>query len=91
MTSLFSEFFHTDNGVTCSNSGLKDLSTAQECSGAVSYANSFNSNARYISELYGANYTKGCIITDGGDMYFNTHSIGGSSSSYSSICLKGNT
>ena len=30
MKSFFAEFAHTDNGVTCSDSGFIDLSTAQE-------------------------------------------------------------
>ena len=91
MTSFFAEFAHTDNGVSCSDSGLRDLSTAEECSVAVSYAKSFNSEARYRNVYSSIKRPKGCYIWDTGAMYFNTHPTGGSSSSVASICRKGNT
>ena len=92
MTSFFAEFAHTDNGVSCSDSGLRDLSTTQECSGAVSYAKTFNSKANYRSEgSYSSHFPKGCHIWTWGDMYFNTHSIGERHPSIASICMKGNT
>merc|ERR1712110_782164 len=43
------EFVYTENGVTCSDWGLKDVSHPQECSAAVSYAKSFNSKAIFMS------------------------------------------
>merc|ERR1711997_945062 len=70
------KFVHTDRGVTCSDSGFVALSTAQECSGAVSYAKLFNSKARYQSEGSRSNDPKGCYIFDSGKMYFNKHPTG---------------
>ena len=93
MTSLFaeSEFVYTDNGVTCSDIGLRDLSTAQECSNAVNYATSFNSKAVYETTWSTISRPKGCYILGSEYMYFNTHPTGGSSSSVvNSICLRGN-
>ena len=93
MTRFFAEFVHTYKGVTCSESGYMDLSTARECSGAVRYAKYFNSNARYrryISEVHRDNYPKGCFIADEGSMYFNRHSTGERATSVASICMKGN-
>ena len=91
MTSFFAEFVHTDNGVTCSDSGFIDLSTAQECSGAVSYAKNFNSEAHYQFEGSFSGIPKGCIMHESGQIFFNTHTTGGRKSSYSSICNNGNT
>ena len=91
MTSFFAEFVHTSDGVTCSDSGLLDLSTEEECSDAVDYAKSFNSDARYQSEVYLSTSPKGCIIYHSGSMYFNTYATGDRNNSYSSICRKGNT
>ena len=91
MTLFFAEFVHTDKGVTCSERGLKDLSTAQECSDAVSYAETFNRDANYRNVESLSYYPKGCHIWTWGDMYFNTHSIGGRNSYAASICTKGNT
>ena len=91
MTSFLAVFVHTDKGVTCSDRGFTDLSTAQDCSGAVSYAKSFNSDARYQSEVYLSTSPKGCIIYHSGSMYFNTYATGDRNNSYSSICRKGNT
>ena len=93
MTSFFPELVYTDSGVTCSDSGFIDMSTAQECSGAVSYARSFNSKARYQSEQSWSSEPKGCFILDDGSMYFNTHSTGSTTFhiSRTSICFKGNT
>ena len=87
MTSFFADFVHTENGVTCSESGLMDLSTAQECSSAVSYAKSFNSKAYYYSEVALRARPKGCYIRSGA-MYFNSYSTGEGSSSETSICWK---
>ena len=91
MTLFFAEFVHTDNGVTCSERGFKDLSTAQECSDAVSYAKTFNSKALYRNEVSWNFYPKGCYIWPSGYIYFNTHSIGEKDSSAASICTIGNT
>ena len=91
MTLFFAEFVPTDNGVTCSERGFKDLSTAQECSDAVSYAKTFNSNANYREKGSLSNYPKGCYIWTSGNMLFNTHSTGEKVSSAASICTKGNT
>ena len=91
MTSFFAEFARTDNGLSCSDSGFRDLSTEQECSGAVSYAKSFNRGARYNYVYSSIERPKGCYIWGDGAMYFNAHPTGGSSSSVASICGKGNT
>ena len=91
MSSFFAGFFHTYKDVTCSESGFMDLSTAQECSGAVSYAKSFNINAGWRFQGNWNGLPKGCIIADGGYVYFNTHSTGGRSNEYASICRKCNT
>ena len=91
MKFIFAEVAHTDNGVTCSERGFKDLSTAQECSDAVSYAKTFNGNANYWNEESSSNYPKGCYIFTSGNMFYNTHSIGEKDSSAASICTKGNT
>ena len=90
MTSFFTEFVHTDNGVTCSESRFRDLLTAQECSGAVSYAKSFNGEANYVWEVSSGSRPRGCFISLWGKMYFNTHSTGGVDYSATSICRKGN-
>ena len=92
MTSFFAEFVHTDSGFTCSDRGFRDISTAQQCSSAVSYAKSFNSKAYYADEVSVTNKPKGCyILRQYGDMYFNTDPTGERSTSISSICWKGNT
>ena len=91
MKFVFAEVVHTDNGVTCSERGFKDLSTAQECSDAVGYAKTFNSKALYRNEVSSSDRPKGCYIWTNGYMYFNTHSIGERQSSAASICTKGNT
>ena len=91
MTSFFVDLVHTDNGFTCSDSGFRDLSTAQECYGIVSYAKTFNSKAYYAGKESSTTRPKGCYIHVFGDMYFNTHPAGGSSSYVTSICRKGNT
>ena len=92
MTSFLADFVHTDNGFTCSDSGFRDLSNAQECSGAVSYTRSFNRKAHYAYALSSGTVPKGCYIWDyEGEMYFNTHPTGGRRSSVASICRKGNT
>ena len=91
MKLFFAELVHTDNGVTCSERGFKDLSTAQECSDAVGYAKTFNSKAIYRNEGSWSNNPKGCYIWTDGVMHFNTHSIGERQSSTASICTKGST
>ena len=90
MTSFFAGYFHTDKGVTCSDSLFIDLSTAEECYDAfLFYAKSFSSKVRgYYGSERGP---KGCYIDDRGGMYFNTHSTGSWSSSTTSICKDGNT
>ena len=88
--SFFAGFVHTERGDTCSDSRFMDLSTAQECSGAVSYAKSFNSKAYFDVDGSWSRYPKGCFILAWGAMYFNTHSTGGICSSCTSICRKGN-
>ena len=90
MTSFLAGFVHLDKGVLCSDSGFMDLSTAQECSGAVSYAKSFNSGAWYNGEVDWASRPKGCFILAWGTMYFNKHSTGGRQGAIP-ICRKGNT
>ena len=90
MTLFFAEFVHTDNGVTCSESGFKDLSTSQECSDAVSYAKTFNGNAHYNLQGSWTSVPRGCYILTSGSMFYNTHSIGEKDSSAASICTKGN-
>ena len=91
MTSFFAEFVHTSDGVTCSDSGLMDLSTEEECSGAVDYAKSFYSNARYMNAVRWTNEQKGCFIFYSGKIYFNTHPTGGRQDIVTSICKRGNT
>ena len=89
--SFFAGFVHTGEGVTCSDSSfLMDLSTAEECSGAVNYAKSFNSMAEYRKKVSWSDQPKGCIIFDYW-MYFNTHSTGGRSGEGTSICRTSNT
>ena len=95
MTSFFADFVHTDNGLTCSDSGFVDLSTAQECSGSIRYATSFNSKANYKFEVSWSHYPKGCFIWldpySVGSIYFNTHPTGERTQWSASICRKGNT
>ena len=94
MTSFFAEFVHTSDGVTCSDSGLMDLSTEEECSGAVDYAKSFNSDARYMNAVSLIGQQKGCFIFYSGKIYFNTHPSGFyyvGKDTVTSICKKGNT
>ena len=67
-----------------------DLSTAEDCYGAVNYAKSFNNRANYKASDFFPESAKGCIITDLGDMFFNTASTGGRYSYEASICKKGN-
>merc|ERR1719291_685968 len=83
------EFVHTDNGVTCYDRGFMDLSTVQECSGAVDYAKSFNSKAFYSGEGNWSYKPMGCSIHDTGAIIFNKHYNGGRRNSYTSICWKG--
>ena len=91
MTSFFAEFVHTGNNVTCSDSGFRDLSTEEECSGAVNYAKTFNGKAYYAKLTTNSFNHKGCFIYDSGAMFFNMHSTGGRRSEDTSICRKGNT
>merc|ERR1711874_514796 len=83
------EFVYTENGVTCSDWGLKDVSHPQECSAAVSYAKSFNSKAIFMSRTDHSDRHKGCFIYDSGAVWFNTHDTGSRSSYVTSICKKG--
>ena len=87
MTSFFAGIVHTGKGVTCSDSSFMDLSTAEECSNAVNYAKSFNSNANYRNLGSWSNYPKGCFIYDSGRMFFNTHLTGGRTVSYTHLTL----
>lgn len=82
------QFVHTDNGVACSERGLKDVSTAEECSDAVSYAKTFNSKALYRRSQPWRTQPKGCHIWTTGAMYFNAHSIGEKHSTALSICKR---
>ena len=82
--------FHADRGLTCSDIGLHDLTTAQECSDAVTYATLFNENARYVEEGSWHYNPKGCSIYSDGLMYFNSHPTGRKKSTTISICWKGN-
>ena len=83
MTSFFAELALTGEGYSCFDvDGFMHLSTAQECKDAVSYAKSFNSNARYHSEVSKSSFPKGCIIIIdrtnlSGYMWFNSHPTGG--------------
>ena len=97
MVSFFAELVHTGNGVTCSDSGFMDL-TKEECAGAVNYAksNKSNFNYAYFNSVHSwSTVPKGCVISDYDNhinhINFNTHSTGGKSAVYSSICKKGNT
>merc|ERR1711874_561246 len=83
------EFVYTENGVTCSDWGLTDVSHPQECSAAVSYAKSFNSKAIFMSRTDHSDRHKGCFIYDSGAVWFNTHDTGSRSSYVTSICKKG--
>ena len=91
--SFFAGFVHTERGATCSDSRFIDLSTAEECSGAVSYAKSFNSKASFKEEGSWSYNPKGCYIYDSGNMYFNTNtnSTESGKSTTISICFNGNT
>ena len=90
ITSFVAEFVHTEKGFTCSESGFKDLYTAQECSDAVNYAKSFNSEALYEFDVHFGHIPKGCYTFDWRSFFFNTHPTGEGSSSTTSICRKGN-
>ena len=70
---VFSVFTVTDSGLNCSDVGLVDLATSEECKAAVTDATSFNSNANYKREFSGKDFRKGCYIWDreDGDMWFN--------------------
>ena len=77
-------------GQTCSDSMMHDLSNSKECSDAVTYAYSFNSNANYKTSGSWDNLYKGCVIYANGNMYFNSHSTGMKSHDTRSICKGGN-
>ena len=87
---LFAALVHTEKGTQCSDSGLQDLSTNQECSDAFNYAKSFNGNAQYVGSGYWSRNHKGCFIYDSGLMGFNTHYSGNNRADQRSICRKGN-
>ena len=91
ITSFFAGLVHTAKGVTCSDSSLMDLSTAEECSGAVNYAKSFNSNASFTYVGSWSRNHQGCVILDSGYIFFITQSTGGENSTSTSICRKGST
>ena len=92
MTSFFAELVHTENGVTCSDSGFINLVTEQECFDAVRYAKSFNSKIKYLGAKSFSSRPSGCFfILDYGVMYWNTNSRGQGSYSCTSICRGGNT
>ena len=76
-------------GQTCSDSMMHDLSNSKECSDAVTYAYSFNSNANYKTSGSWDNFYKGCVIYANGNMYFNSHSTGMKSHDTRSICKGG--
>ena len=82
---------HTEKGQTCTDITLNDLSNEKECSNAVTYASSFNSNANFQTSDSWDNYPKGCLIYESGNMFFNYHSTGSTASQTRSICKGGNT
>ena len=86
---FFAALLHTDRGATCSDSGFIDLSTDQECSDAVKYAESFNDEAIYKKVVSWPNNHKGCLILYSGDVYFNVHPVGRNDEDVRSICKKG--
>ena len=65
---------------------MNDLSIAKECSDAVAYASSFNSNATYRRTGSRYNAPRGCFMNDDGDMFFNSDYIGEIESNTMSIC-----
>ena len=87
---LFAGLVHTDKGTTCSDIGLQDLSTDQECSDAVNYAKYFNGNAKYVESGSWPGNHKGCSIYGDGEMIFNRHVSGQNNANTRSICKKGN-
>ena len=87
-------FVLTDQGVTCSDAGLRDLTQSQECIEAMPYVRSFNSDAVYQWGISTSMAPNGCYIFDTGMAWFNTYHIryGGTGSSRSdtrSICRGG--
>ena len=66
-----------------------DLSTAQECRGAVNYAKNFNSDAYFYKEVSWARHI-GCSIYDDGRVLFNNHPTGANFEHTRSICHIGN-
>ena len=101
MTSFFTEFVHTENGVTCSESGFTNIFTEEECARSVDYARSFNPKAYYEFEVNWRYKPKGCLILNDGNsgsglnyggMYFNTHITGGAPvKDFANICRRGNS
>ena len=85
----FAELFHTDRGVTCSDSALIDLPHEQECFDALKYANSFHSSAKYGRKGSWGGSPKGCFIYDSGLIYFNSHLTGKNLPNARSICGSG--
>ena len=77
-------------GFTCSDDGLEDLSTAQACIDAVTYARLFNANAYYVEDQSSSIRPKGCYIYDVGAIRFNSHPTGKKQFYLRSICLKCN-
>ena len=95
----FTDLMHTNRGVTCSERGLHDLSSEQECADAVKFAKSFNVRAKYDKSVLDPGYPYGCYIHSDlkypgeyGDMHFNHWGglIRGKNTNVISICKIGN-
>ena len=67
-----------------------DLSTAQECRGAVDYAKHFNGDARFYKDVSWPGRHIGCSIYDDGRVLFNKHPSGNNFEHTRSICKIGN-
>ena len=81
----------TDRGVACSEVGLSDLGSSEDCSDAVKYATSFNEKAFFSGvEAYSPLNHKGCYILDEGAMYFNSYVTGKNNRKARTICKNGN-
>ena len=90
-------FTITDVGLKCSDVGLVDLFTGQECQAAVIDVIPFIPNANYRRQFSDPNFRKGCYIWEihtsaKDEMYFNSHPTGGDNflERTRSICKKGN-
>ena len=67
-----------------------DLSTAQECRGAVNYAKSFNGDAYFYKVVSWPARHIGCSVYDDGRVLFSTHPTGDNFEHTRSICHIGN-